>query len=366
MNRPRLLHSLPTSMALGLALWCATVPVMTAPADAATPTRSQSFVATGGEQSFDVPRGVRSLRVVAVGAPGAPGAYTSVPGMGARVTGTIAVRPGQRLYIEVGSPGFLSQAGFNGGGAGGLSTGDCGSNGGAGGGATDVRTKTYALPGSAASRLLVAGGGGGGGGGADNYGSGILPGGAGGAAGSPGAQGGFTYDGAGGGSGAAPGPAGGTGGAAACPRNGSAGGGGGGVLGGAGGSAGWGPYAGAGGGGGGGTSLVPHGGTVRTDTVGLSSVVLTWSVPDTKAPNTRITKHPRKATKARAATFRFRSSETGSRFVCKLDKGRFRACKSPRHFKRLKPGVHRLRVKAIDKAGNADPTPAKFRWKIRR
>ncbi len=66
------------------------------------------------------------------------------------------------------------------------------------------------------------------------------------------------------------------------------------------------------------------------------------------------------------ATFRFASSEPGSRFLCKLDGGKFRACASPKTYKRLAPGAHTFRVKARDRAGNVDASPAVRRFRIKR
>jgi Tol biopolymer transport system component len=84
---------------------------------------------------------------------------------------------------------------------------------------------------------------------------------------------------------------------------------------------------------------------------------------DERVPNARIGKHPRKRTKKRRAKFTFSSSLPGSRFECKLDKRRFRPCRSP-FVRKLKPGRHAFRVRAISSAGVADPTPAVFRWRI--
>jgi hypothetical protein len=86
---------------------------------------------------------------------------------------------------------------------------------------------------------------------------------------------------------------------------------------------------------------------------------------DRDPPETTITKRPKKNTANRVARFRFRSDERGSTFRCKLDKGRFKRCSSPFR-KRVKPGRHILRVRAVDRAGNTDPTPAKAKWTVRR
>lgn len=86
---------------------------------------------------------------------------------------------------------------------------------------------------------------------------------------------------------------------------------------------------------------------------------------DTTSPQTRITTHPKKRTTARRARFGFRADE-GAVFRCKLDKQRWRSCASPKRYERLKPGRHTFRVYAIDAAGNADATPAVWKWRVRR
>jgi Bacterial Ig domain len=81
------------------------------------------------------------------------------------------------------------------------------------------------------------------------------------------------------------------------------------------------------------------------------------------APNTSLRKKPPKVTRKRKAKFRLGSTEVGSTFLCKLDRKRYRPCRSPATFT-VRPGKHRLRVKAVDLAGNADPTPVSYRWKV--
>jgi glucose/arabinose dehydrogenase len=88
--------------------------------------------------------------------------------------------------------------------------------------------------------------------------------------------------------------------------------------------------------------------------------------PPNVAPHTKLRKHPGKKTRRRTARFSFSSNEPGSRFRCKLDRRRFRSCRSPAVYRRLKPGGHVFRVVAVDSSGAADPTPATFRWKVKR
>ena len=71
-----------------------------------------------------------------------------------------------------------------------------------------------------------------------------------------------------------------------------------------------------------------------------------------------------KKIKGTTATFKFSSNEPGSTFQCKLDKRKFKTCSSPKKYKHLSPGKHKLKVKAVDKAGNIDATPAKKKFTI--
>jgi Ca2+-binding RTX toxin-like protein len=91
--------------------------------------------------------------------------------------------------------------------------------------------------------------------------------------------------------------------------------------------------------------------------------------PDTKPPRTLLDSHPRKLlitrTGSRRVSFRFRSSEAGSRFRCRIDGSPFRICSSPRAYV-VHPGPHTFVVVAVDRAGNADRTPAVFHFRVRR
>jgi CSLREA domain-containing protein len=85
---------------------------------------------------------------------------------------------------------------------------------------------------------------------------------------------------------------------------------------------------------------------------------------DTTPPQTTITKGPPKKTHKTTVKFKFSSSEAGSTFECKLDRKPFKKCRSPKTYKKLKPGKHLFKVRAIDKAGNVDPTPAKRKFTV--
>lgn len=117
-----------------------------------------TFGFTGAPQSFTVPLGITSITVVAKGAAGGPSDSpgVGVGGLGATVSATLSVTPGETLTVQIGGLGDTgstvtpANGGYNGGG----NTGTTG--GGAGGGATTLLRS--------ATLLVIAGAGGGGGG----------------------------------------------------------------------------------------------------------------------------------------------------------------------------------------------------------
>jgi Right handed beta helix region len=86
------------------------------------------------------------------------------------------------------------------------------------------------------------------------------------------------------------------------------------------------------------------------------------SSADTVAPQTTITKAPPKKTHKTTVKFKFKASEPAS-FRCKLDKGKFKKCRSPKTYKKLKPGKHVFQVRATDAAGNVGK-PAKRKFTV--
>ncbi|MGH3086943.1 MAG: hypothetical protein ACRDSJ_06440, partial [Rubrobacteraceae bacterium] len=86
---------------------------------------------------------------------------------------------------------------------------------------------------------------------------------------------------------------------------------------------------------------------------------------DTAPPDTTITSGPPAKTKKTTASFSF-ASEPGATFQCSLDGSAFTACASPKTFTGLSRKKHTFRVRAVDAAGNADPTPASRSWTVRR
>jgi hypothetical protein len=92
-------------------------------------------------------------------------------------------------------------------------------------------------------------------------------------------------------------------------------------------------------------------------------------------PGTVITKSKRNS-KRHLAKFRFRGKKGTPpyHFECKLlhpkkrthPKKPFHRCGSPRLYKHVKSGHWMFKVRAIDSAGNTDPSPAKHKFRIRR
>jgi hypothetical protein len=104
-------------------------------------------------------------------------------------------------------------------------------------------------------------------------------------------------------------------------------------------------------------------GNVDADPVGRAFTV------DTTAPDTSITKHPKKKvfTKKRKVTvsFAFATTEPGSVFRCSLDGAAFVSCAPATSFK-VKRGAHNLRVVSVDGVSNADVSPATYSWKVKK
>jgi hypothetical protein len=157
MNSRSIFWPLSIATAIVVALFFLVVPVVALAA-------SQTFNATGADQTFIVPAGVTSINVQLFGAGG--GVFNNylnygagLGGYGGSTEGTLAVTPGEQLTIIVGKTGNPSNVGattYGGGGAGGYCPppSSCSAKGGAGGGRSAVRN-------SAGVELMTAGGGGG-------------------------------------------------------------------------------------------------------------------------------------------------------------------------------------------------------------
>jgi hypothetical protein len=85
--------------------------------------------------------------------------------------------------------------------------------------------------------------------------------------------------------------------------------------------------------------------------------------PDTTPPETTITSAPTGTLGSASASISF-SSEPGARFECALDGAPFADCTSPTSYGELAHGAHAFDVRALDAAGNLDPSPARATWAV--
>ena len=93
----------------------------------------------------------------------------------------------------------------------------------------------------------------------------------------------------------------------------------------------------------------------------------TVTIADNDPPDTAIDSAPGTLTTSTSARFAFGGSEPVSaisRFECSLDGSNFETCSSPVTYLGLADGVHSFLVRAVDIAGNADPTPASVTWTV--
>ena len=89
----------------------------------------------------------------------------------------------------------------------------------------------------------------------------------------------------------------------------------------------------------------------------------TWTI-DLTAPDTTINNKPSTPTSNTSASFAFFSNDATAIFECKLDSGSFVSCATPTTYTNLVEGNHTFQVRAIDPAGNVDPTPASWTWTV--
>ncbi|QIP11531.1 hypothetical protein G8759_02235 [Spirosoma aureum] len=86
---------------------------------------------------------------------------------------------------------------------------------------------------------------------------------------------------------------------------------------------------------------------------------------DTTPPETSFSTTPPLITNSTSAVFRFSNSEGGSTFQFSLDGSEYEQISfSNQPYSRLLEGEHTFRVRAVDVAGNVDPTPATYTWTI--
>jgi large repetitive protein len=84
-----------------------------------------------------------------------------------------------------------------------------------------------------------------------------------------------------------------------------------------------------------------------------------WTV-DTSPPETSIDSGPPHVSHKGGGTFAI-SSEAGASFECRLDKHPWGECGQ---VSGLSDGKHVMRARAMDRAGNVDPSPASWTWRV--
>jgi hypothetical protein len=100
------------------------------------------------------------------------------------------------------------------------------------------------------------------------------------------------------------------------------------------------------------------------DADGIAGLVATRKFTiDQTVPNTKIQSGPFGVTADPRATFRFTSTEPGT-FECSIDSAPYVPCTSPRTYTILTPGPHTFAVRAVDRAGNVDASPATWTWTL--
>jgi subtilisin family serine protease len=94
----------------------------------------------------------------------------------------------------------------------------------------------------------------------------------------------------------------------------------------------------------------------------------TSTVEPPAVPRTFIRKKPPHVVRTRSrrakVVFIFGSDQTGVTFACRIDTGLFKPCRE-RLVRRFPVGLHVVRVFARNAAGNGDPTPAVYRFRVK-
>lgn len=90
--------------------------------------------------------------------------------------------------------------------------------------------------------------------------------------------------------------------------------------------------------------------------VDATPATYTWTI-DRTAPNTLLSSGPPSLVAATSVQIDLSSNEIGVTYECSVDGGSYSACSDPATFSGLAQGPHIIEVRAVDAAGNADPTP---------
>ena len=94
-----------------------------------------------------------------------------------------------------------------------------------------------------------------------------------------------------------------------------------------------------------------------------TSTNYSWTI-DTIPSDTSITSQPPALSNTASPSFGLSATEAGSTFECALDAGAFVACPTPKSYSGVSDSAHTFQARAVDPAGNVDPTPASYSWTI--
>jgi len=97
--------------------------------------------------------------------------------------------------------------------------------------------------------------------------------------------------------------------------------------------------------------------------IDLTPAGYTWTI-DTTPPDTTIISHPPNLSNSTFAVFEFTCNEQFCTFECQLDNGGWLPCMSPKIYTGLSEGPHTFYVRAMDSAGNIEPSPGNYSWSI--
>lgn len=101
--------------------------------------------------------------------------------------------------------------------------------------------------------------------------------------------------------------------------------------------------------------------TALYDSPGLPVASLQSLPVKTTKHRPKLRSHPPRRTRSKTARFTFSGAKDGTGYRCRLDRGRFAPCRSPRIYRGLKPGRHVFRVIVGDEARS---TAVAFRWRV--
>ena len=110
------------------------------------------------------------------------------------------------------------------------------------------------------------------------------------------------------------------------------------------------------------TDGIKHLRAVARDQAGRTAEAVVEVTVDRVEPDTTLGSNPGNPSRDADPEFTFSSNDGGSIFECRVDGGAWAPCASPHTTAPLADGTRTFEVRAIDLAGNVDPSPAAWTW----